>query len=197
LSNGDPLLVNSDVGQGRVLSWLTSVNMAWSNLPAKPDFVPLMLNLTLFAAGCDRNARDVLVGDSLFHVEQGTEARDAGAVRRPDGASVTLDWTAAPHGLAVAYSGTDRPGFYDVTLGRNRFIDAVNIAPRESDLSLADEAIVRRLLGDDARIATQVEDSLTDLAIRPPREIAPLIMVVLVVAFAFETIVAMLFRGPS
>lgn len=197
LSNGDPLLIQSDVGQGRALFWLTSANMAWNNLPAKPDFVPLMLNLTLFAAGGDRSTTNLLIGQSILHLDQGKEPRSAGVVQRPDGASVKVDWTDTSGGTAVVYAGTDRPGFYGVTAGRERFIDAVNIDPRESDLAPVDATVVRRLLGDDVRFAAQVEDALADLGTRPPREIAPLIMVVLLMVLSLETIMAMLFRGQS
>lgn len=197
VSNGDPLLIQSDVGQGRVLFWLTSGNMAWNNLPAKPDYVPLMLNLTLFAAGCDRNARDLLVGQTVFHADQGDETRNAGVIQRPDGGSVKVDWTSTPDAAAVAYSGTDRPGFYGVTVGRERFIYAVNIDPREGNLSPADATVVRQALGDDTKIVVRVDDVLIDLGARPPREIAPLIMFVLLIVLSLETIVAMLFRGQS
>ena len=195
LSNGDPLLVQSDVGQGRALFWLTSANMTWNNLPAKPDYVPLMLNLSLFAAGGERSTTQLLVGQCILHADQGELG--SGVVQRPDGASVKVDRTDVSGGAAVVYSGTDRPGFYGVTAGRDRFIDAVNIDPRESDLSPADAGSVRQLLGDGVKITARVEDALADLGARPPREYAPLVMFIVLIVLSLETIVAMLFRGQT
>ena len=45
LTNGAPLLVSAEVGRGRVQVWLGGLDLRDSNLPAKPDFVPLVLGM--------------------------------------------------------------------------------------------------------------------------------------------------------
>lgn len=45
LTNGEPLLVSAEVGRGRVQVWLGGLDLRDSNLPAKPDFVPLVLGM--------------------------------------------------------------------------------------------------------------------------------------------------------
>lgn len=197
LSNGDPLLIQSEVGQGRVLTWLTSANMTWNNLPAKPDYVPLMLNLTLYAAGCDRNARDLVVGQSIVHIEDVSPASPPGVVLRPDGPSIKVDWTPVQSNTALVYHDTDRPGFYVVTAGKDRSYDAVNIDPRESDLTVADDAILLAKLGPNARTATNPGQVVSDLGSRPPREWAPLFMVLLLALLSTETLLATVFRGRT
>jgi len=197
LSNGDPLLIQSDVGQGRVLAWLTSANMAWNNLPAKPDYVPLMLNVTLYAAGIDRSAGDLSIMQPIVHVGAATETRQAGAVQRPDGESVKVDWTPSEDASALVYRQTDRPGFYIVTAGRDRSFAAVNADPRESDLTIADEMAVRRCLGPIAKIVVEPGDVVAELGVRPPREAAPFFMVLLLALVSTETILTTLFGGRT
>jgi hypothetical protein len=197
LSNGDPLLIQSDVGQGRVLAWLTSANMAWNNLPAKPDYVPLMLNLSLYAAGCDRSAKDLLIGQSIVHSDGDSQTRQPGVVQRPDGATIKVDWSAAQDDMAIVYRQTDRPGLYVVTGGRKRSFDAVNVDPRESDLSLADEATVESRLGSATTIARDSNAEVVEIGGRPLRELAPLFTVLLLTLVAAETLLATLFGGRS
>src|SRR5205823_6375972 len=45
LKNGDPLLVRKQIGKGVVLCLTTSLDRAWTNLPAKPIFAPLVREL--------------------------------------------------------------------------------------------------------------------------------------------------------
>ncbi len=50
LSNGQPLMIASKFDRGRVLYMATSGDMAWNNLPAKGDFVSIIVNSTAYLA---------------------------------------------------------------------------------------------------------------------------------------------------
>ena len=58
LSNGRPLLVERKVGKGRVLLLTTSADSAWSNLPLKTGYVPLVQSLVTYLAGGSRGSVD-------------------------------------------------------------------------------------------------------------------------------------------
>src|SRR5262249_30939500 len=63
--NGDPALIEVPHGRGRVLLWTGSMQMDWSSPPAKPDFVPLVMNMVAYAAGDDAAARNVRIGEPM------------------------------------------------------------------------------------------------------------------------------------
>jgi hypothetical protein len=65
LSNGDPLLVEHKVGEGRVMFLTTSADRDWSDLPLKTAYLPLIQALTSYLAGGKRGAIDtgIAVGE--------------------------------------------------------------------------------------------------------------------------------------
>ena len=51
LNNDAPLLVRRTVGKGFVFQWSTRANDAWSEIPTRPAYVPLVQRLLLFTHG--------------------------------------------------------------------------------------------------------------------------------------------------
>ena len=49
LKTGEPMLVSKKYGKGTVYQWAIPCNDAWSDLPVRPAYVPLMQRLLLFA----------------------------------------------------------------------------------------------------------------------------------------------------
>lgn len=49
LKTGEPMLVSKKYGKGTVYQWAISCNDAWSDLPVRPAYVPMMQRLLLFA----------------------------------------------------------------------------------------------------------------------------------------------------
>ena len=43
-TNDQPAMLAADYHKGRVVVFTTTANMAWTNLPRKGDFVPLMVH---------------------------------------------------------------------------------------------------------------------------------------------------------
>lgn len=66
LANGDPLLVEHKVGQGRVIFLATTADRDWSDLPLKTAYLPLIQSLASYLAGGKRGSIDtgVSVGDA-------------------------------------------------------------------------------------------------------------------------------------
>ena len=85
LTNGEPALLSTELESGRVLIWLLGPNMEAGTLPAKPDFLPLMHNATVFAAGDAIARRNVTVGDIFIQRIDARSAGDLATVTLPDG----------------------------------------------------------------------------------------------------------------
>jgi Aerotolerance regulator N-terminal/von Willebrand factor type A domain len=58
LANGDPLLLEQKVGNGRVLFMTTSADRDWNDLPVKTAYLPLVQGLTNYLAGGKRGVMD-------------------------------------------------------------------------------------------------------------------------------------------
>ena len=58
LANGDPLLLEQKVGNGRVLFMATSADRDWNDLPVKTAYLPLVQSLTNYLAGGNRGLLD-------------------------------------------------------------------------------------------------------------------------------------------
>ena len=58
LANGDPLLLEQKVGNGRVLFMTTSADRDWNDLPVKTAYLPLIQWLTNYLAGGKRGVMD-------------------------------------------------------------------------------------------------------------------------------------------
>ena len=57
--DGEPAIVASTLDRGRVVLFTTTANMDWSNLPAKGDYVSLMLNTFAHVAPRARRPRNI------------------------------------------------------------------------------------------------------------------------------------------
>lgn len=140
-ANGDPLLITSSLGRGRVAVFATAASLGsvdsttgdpWTIMPAWPSFLPIVRGLLNYTAGAGGEVQSSVVGEVLRGGGTGLQEVE---IERPDGrvASVLPEdrgaWT---------YSNADQAGVYLVR--RPGELDAlaaidVNIAAAESDLS--------------------------------------------------------------
>lgn len=143
--SGAPALVEAEIGRGRVLLLTTTVDRAWTDLPIRPGFLPLVQEAARYLAGAPSGE-----ATSAIAVGQKREiALDADDRRieivRPNGDSRWLS-PASHAGEArarrlVVFTETDEPGFYRVRAARadgsvSERPDAafvVNLDVRESD----------------------------------------------------------------
>jgi len=65
LDDGEPLLAERKVEDGRVFMLGTSAHVDWSNLPLRPIFMPLLVRLTLHLADAEQVRRQTVAGSSL------------------------------------------------------------------------------------------------------------------------------------
>ncbi|HEX8324697.1 MAG TPA: BatA domain-containing protein [Tepidisphaeraceae bacterium] len=118
--NGDPFLLESAVGRGRLIVATSGWHPADSQLALSTKFVPLLDGL-LRARDAKQVETQYAVGDAVTL----PAADKPWTLKTPDGREIKAD----PAALANA---TDRPGVYTLSDGRQQMPFAVNLAPDES-----------------------------------------------------------------
>jgi len=135
LDDGQPLLVERNVGAGSVLLLGTGVHVQWTNLPLKPLFLPLVARLTFHLAGAEGDRSQLQAGAPLI-VPLGSQADVVELeIARPTGEVVRT--RSEPNASAFRYTETHEAGVYLVrsTSAKNpkQFAFAVNGDPDECD----------------------------------------------------------------
>ncbi len=135
LENGDPLLIERSLGNGRLLLWTSSLDRSWNELPKAPVFVPFVAGISDHLLGGAGFTNEAALGSTLALAAMGMSG---GQIFAPDGESV----------LGLGGAGTDvlldRIGFYELVGGGRAELVAVNFDARESDLAQAPDATLAR-----------------------------------------------------
>jgi len=140
LNDGNAALIKRSVGRGRVMLWTSSLNMAWNNLPAKPDFVALVLNIAGSLAARADEWRNALVGQSIVEPLRQAVRGNTAALRTPDGRQWTLPITSQDGRLEIRVPGrgpeasTAEPGVYELTANARDAKLGINVDPTVCDL---------------------------------------------------------------
>jgi len=133
---GAPALLERRVGSGRVLLWASTLDLAWSDLPLKPVYLPFVHQAVRHLAAYAEPAPWLTVGQVL----------DASVGATPAQASSTVVLTPSGRRVGLDEEGAEvleltEQGFYEL---RNRTGDAVtavvasNVDTAESDLTPMD-----------------------------------------------------------
>lgn len=134
LGNGDPLLVESEIGNGHSMIFASSLDNVWNDLPLTPVFVPFVTEAARSLTGTESARGHAILGDVL---ELG-KRRGAGAtvqVFDPAGNPVlNLSDSVSREALAL-----ESIGFYEIGAGSHPELLAVNPDPRESNLRRIEE----------------------------------------------------------
>jgi hypothetical protein len=158
LSRGTPALVESRFREGRVLLAAFPASARWSNLPVKPEWVPLVLRMVSYLER--RPPLEVpaaVPADGAAPVSVvGTWAPATGQITDPAGRTSALALERSAARLVGAYDRTDRRGYYTVDVksaasGPPRHATgsfAVNLAPEESEVEQIREDELRGWLPD-------------------------------------------------
>jgi hypothetical protein len=153
--DGAPAVIEGRKGKGRVILYTSSVDRDWTDWPIRPSFLPVVQRMSGFLAGAleERELEQLLVGESKsLEVPSGVEVVQ---IFGPDGKEVPVK--ASPEGRPQILA-TDAPGLYSAT-GRvsgaraklPELAFAVNVDPRESDLSRLDERELKAYFGEKTR----------------------------------------------
>lgn len=133
---GDPALVEAAYRDGRVLLATTSFDRRWSAWALwGHSFVPMMQEMLRYFSALRANERSLLVGQPLNTRMPVRKDDDRVTIRRAGADGETTTVRPAVDGASIVWDAPQQPGFYSVEAGAAKQWFAVNVDPRESDLS--------------------------------------------------------------
>ncbi|MFQ5956384.1 MAG: BatA domain-containing protein [Candidatus Brocadiales bacterium] len=135
-SNGAPALLEMPYGRGRSMTFTSTIDRGWTDLPVKPLFLPLVQQICRYMTNnlIETTARDILVGDDWelpFYTRNKADTIEVldpkGNLGRPMPKQTTL-------GMSLIFPETHFPGVYKLRTGDTPFPFAVNVDPKEGNL---------------------------------------------------------------
>jgi hypothetical protein len=146
--DGSPALVERLVGRGKVLTWASTLDSYWTNLPLQPVFLPFVHQLGKHAGRYADPRPWYTAGDVLdlsrhgeltapFLAGRGADSTTELVLDAPSGARERVTATGANHMITLREQGFYELRGRDTPVGAGRPI-AVNVDPAESDLSHLD-----------------------------------------------------------
>ncbi len=166
-TSGDPAIAERRIGAGKCVVVSTTANMAWTNLPAKGDFITLVMNLVQHVAPAGAARRNFTVGDSFI---EDINVISAGGqdylIRSPDGTEARLvierlrGAGARAGGFRLRFDHLDQAGEYRLHTPGVEDAMSVNLNPVESDLTPLTEGEIKRAFDCDLEyiVARATED---------------------------------------
>jgi hypothetical protein len=169
LDDGEPLLVERKVEQGRVLMLGTSGHVGWTNFPLRPIFLPLFASLTFELAGAEQTRHTALAGQPIVLPFEKDIRPLAVEVQPPSGATNRVS--------TVDKDGKQRdefryPDTHDIGVYLLRFLQAVrpvqiaysvNIDPEESKPEKLEREELQKRFGKIALVFAEDPDDLTNV----------------------------------
>ena len=146
--DGSPALVERLVSRGKVLTWASTLDSYWTNLPLQPVFLPFVHQLGKHAGRYADPRPWYTAGDVLdlsrhgeltapFLAGRGADSTTELVLDAPSGARERVTATGANHMITLREQGFYELRGRDTPVGAGRPI-AVNVDPAESDLSHLD-----------------------------------------------------------
>ena len=137
-TDGQPLIVEQSIRQGRVVLVATSADLSWTAMPLWPSYVPLVQEILAWCVGGKLRRRNLEVGQPLRGSVPAVGGEAVIWLTRPDGQTRRLALRADGDYAAWSYSDTTQSGIYTARVGSpsaggESF--AVNVDVRESDLA--------------------------------------------------------------
>ncbi len=196
LSDQTPLLLEKQLGEGRVLLFASGFDNLTNDLPVEPAFVPFIDRAARYLSGSDSVGGSRLV-DSWVPLRSGTAGSASSGVEvlDPDGhRALSLTEAAAAQSIQLS-----RAGFYQIRFanGRNSLI-GVNPDRRESALQPIAKDVLELWGSHAAGPAAGSQDS-TDRAPgkNPPHSIWWYVMLLVLLAAVAESVVASRYLGTQ
>lgn len=160
LVNGDPLLIERRLGEGRIVFCSTACDADWSNLPMRPAYVPLMQQLVTYLASTVYPPTNVEAGGELALFLSAERDESKLKVVLPDGGVQHVTAAASGSRVVASFGPAWQPGLHTISgegVPPTHF--AVNAPREESDLRMLDE---RELLGVAATLGADVAGTLEE-----------------------------------
>jgi len=140
-SDGSAALGVRNTGLGQCLLANFSPALETSDLAKYGSFVALVQSLARQLRPAATTMKPALVGDAYRHPTTLSADPEAGkiAVFGPGGGAVPFKIDGEAGKLALQIPRPERPGFYEIQRGSERYAAAINVDPRESDLRRIDK----------------------------------------------------------
>jgi hypothetical protein len=145
LDNGDPMLMETTVGKGRVYDVATTLDPDWSNLTDNSLFVPMMLKMALLGGGVGRMSYTLGVDKTLVFNDLNLEGEGSLEVRNEDGSFMMMPAHEIRNNRMIVFFHDDLPeaGFYELAMHDSVYhVMAWNDSRVESELDFADRETV-------------------------------------------------------
>lgn len=167
-ANGTPALLEGQVGQGRVVLFVSEwgATLSWNDMPVTGFFLPFVYNLTGYlVAGAVRQA-DYTVGAVVSRPAQQASLKREG-VLRPPAQDVQTIWPQQRGVRSVWPVGVvDHPGVWEI-YAQERLTDrfAVQLDPGASDLTRVSDTTLQRIFHDVPLFMVSADQLLKDVVL--------------------------------
>ena len=185
LGNGDPLLVEHQVGKGRVLVFASSLDNVWNDLPVTSVYVPFVAETVRYLTGAEAARGEALLGEVL---ELGRRRGSGSAVQVLDPAGErVLNLSDSVSREAVPL---DAVGYYEIRGSDRSELLAVNPDPRESNLRRVEPDTLELWQSTGgAEVAQAAAAGLPPPSV-PPWRVWRLVLALLLLAVLLESVIA-------
>ena len=211
LDDGEPLLVERSEGNGRVLMLGVGAVASWSNLPLRPIFMPLLVQLTSQLSDADRTRTNLTAGQPLEYRLTDGAAADEAELIPPGGETLRLPIKPRPtvasekdakppsepdgatDGRGFVYENTHEIGIYELRIADAersvRVAYTVNFDAAEADPAKIETAKLDELLGGAPLLVADDPDDLTAtfVQLREGRSLWGPFLLAVLAALVFET----------
>ncbi|MEE8448728.1 MAG: BatA and WFA domain-containing protein [Thermodesulfobacteriota bacterium] len=198
---GDPLLIQTQVGEGKVFLFTSSADADWNDLSLKTGYLPLIQSLVQYGAGLQPRKTDssTRVGEPL----EFSPSKEAGSgtatgianvfatVTDPSGKEATIMVSPEDGKTGARLGSTIFPGIYKIDLDGLHWLHAVNVPREESDLAkVSGEELAGKLGGLSMEVTGyRTPEDLSSL-IRARRELWPILLLFIIALMVGETLLA-------
>jgi len=192
-TNGDAALAARAIGKGRVLVFTSTATMEWNNLPAKGDFVSLVLQMFAYLSPPKGMHRNLMVGEWLREPMSPSESALPVALTDEQGSLGEGRLVPANGTLALQWGPAGRPGVVTLTVGTRNLPVAVNVDPVESDLLPVDMDALRKTIDRPVRVIVDPTQLEQESEQQRAGELAGPFLLTVVFLLLIETALAMWF----
>jgi len=198
LDDGEPLLVQRRVGQGRVTILGTSGHVGWTNFPLRPIFLPLLAQMTFEMAGSEPTRHTALAGAPLV-LPFGKDIRPTEVVVQPPSGTMTRVEIVDKDGRQrdeFRYTDTYDAGIYLLQLKQGirpiQVAFSVNVDPEESKPEKLEREEIQKRFGKIPLVFTDDPQDLSGVfkLLREGRSLWGLLLTIVLVGLVFATLIS-------
>lgn len=164
-SNGDPFLLESNAGIGKVLLFASAIDPSWSDLYIKGLFVPLLnRSVTYLAGNVNKINQNYFVHQELTTDVVGVENFANFQVEKPDGKMTRVVPQIGEGAYKIKFQDSDLAGIYSL-YAEDRLITrwAVNPNPDESDVTAIATNKLKEIIGEGKIISIPTGEALASV----------------------------------